>query len=51
MKLDLTKLAERVRSAHVHGLSLCLPAMTFRELGILSRMLEDTPAQASTLLH
>lgn len=51
MKPDLTKLAEQMRRAHARGQSMRLPAMTFRELGILSRLLETPPASTSVLVH
>ncbi|SHI11981.1 hypothetical protein [Pollutimonas bauzanensis] len=51
MNLDLTKLAEQVRSAHAQGLALRLPPMTIRELGILCRMLDAPPVQPSPFLR
>lgn len=51
MNHDLTKLAAEIRQAHSQGRSLCLPAMTVRELGILARLLDTPLAPSSPLLH
>lgn len=39
MKHDLTKLAALVRTAHLQGKSIRLPAMTVRQLGMLADLL------------
>tara|TARA_R110000850_G_scaffold260811_1_gene388436 strand:- start:128638 stop:128802 length:165 start_codon:yes stop_codon:yes gene_type:complete len=48
MQLDLTKLAALVRTAHVQGKSMRLPAMTVRELGQLANLLSDPRPSTST---
>lgn len=54
MQHDLTKLAASVFLAHELGRPIRLPAMTARELGVLTRLLthlETTARTATGLIH
>lgn len=52
MNLDLIKVAQDLRTFHTQGVAFRLPAMTVRDLEILSRLLDDArPVAASALIH
>lgn len=48
MNHDLTKLAHEMRERHAQGKPWRLPAMTMRELGAFTRLLDGRTAQASS---
>lgn len=46
--LDLTKIADQVRTAHRTHTPMCFPAMTVREAGILARLLAQPAIESKT---
>lgn len=51
MPLDLTKVAADVLQAHVVGRPIRLPAMTVRDLGVLTSLLRQLDTPVFKLVH